>query len=250
MQYNFDVLRIIQDDSGTRAVTDYVSGIPLAEYISEHPDVRKEELFTWFQQIVSQTNQYLKSQSVAFRVTPFHLIRTPQNEIRILDQNASVNQKYLTQIKTNSLLKKFSTDTNQSMRQTIQFLLAKTTLTPKLTRREEAILQKFLITGKLQPKGHRGKGICMVWIIAVVILLLTPRNVAAPEPETFFIPDTTIVTEVREICKDQMLSKTEKEEKLKELLKQHPEILREIQFQKLQQEHGFHMEGGEVCFER
>ena len=136
------------------------------------------------------------------------------------------------------------------MRQTIQFLLAKTTLTPKLTRREEAILQKFLITGKLQPKGHRGKGICMVWIIAVVILLLTPRNVTAPESETFFIPDTTIVTEVREICKDQMLSKTEKEEKLKELLKQHPEILREIQFQKLQQEHGFHMEGGEVCFER
>ena len=102
MQYNFDVLRIIQEDSGTRAVTDYVSGIPLAEYISEHPDVRKEELFTWFQQIVSQTNQFLKSQSVAFRVTPFHLIRTPQNEIRILDQNASVNQKYLTQIKTNS----------------------------------------------------------------------------------------------------------------------------------------------------
>lgn len=250
MQYNFDVLRSIQDDSGTRVVTDYVSGIPLAEYVPDHPDMRKEELFTWFQQILSQTDQFLKSQSVTFRVTPFHLIRIPQNEIRILDQHASVNQKYLTQIKTNSLLKKFSTDTNQSMRQTIQFLLAKTKPTPKLTRKEEAILQRFLKTGKLQPKADRGKGIRMVWILAVVILLLTPRNVAAPEPETFFIPDTTIISEVREICKDQMLSKTEKEEKLTELLKQHPEIFRGIQLQKLQKEHGFYLEGGEVCFER
>lgn len=112
----------------------------LGEYVLQNPCIEKRQLFSWITQILVQLQAIELLEGVPNSVTPFHMTVRGNQTVVIGEKNST---------DYSSVLKKFLPDEGQnssiySFGKTIQFLLAKSDLTPKLTRREETRFKKII----------------------------------------------------------------------------------------------------------
>ena len=114
----------------------------LGEYVLQHPNVEKQMLLKWMQQILVQLQAMEQIRELPDTITPFHIMIRENMTAVLADLEENEIPSY-------SILEKFLPGNGQnssvySFGKTIQFLLAKTNLAPRLTRREEFQFQKII----------------------------------------------------------------------------------------------------------
>lgn len=153
----------------------------LGEYVLEHPEVEKQVLMKWMQQILVQLQAMEQIRELPDTITPFHIM---------IRENTAVVQVDLEEekIPSYSVLGKFVPSEGQnssvySFGKTMQFLLAKTKLVPRLTRRQEFHFQKIIskcLTNKSKKQYRKFSEIelnfpkrkkCIIAIVLGVILV-------------------------------------------------------------------------------
>lgn len=107
----------------------------LGKYVLQHPRVEKKVLFSWMQQILAQLQAMEQIKIIPDTITPFQVVIQENRTVILADLEKVENTSY-------SVLEKFFPDQGQnssiySFGKTLQFLLAKAELTPKMTWREE-----------------------------------------------------------------------------------------------------------------
>lgn len=172
MYSNYEVIRLIQQDSNYHIISDYVTGEALGIHIIQQPNIEKEQFFAWIMQMLTQLD-YITSSSGVLQdgnalqdtndneatdvkkihgwkcITPFYVILKSDNTVALLNMEAKVNRKFLNQMAEHPIIKKFRSGEESgnlfySFGKTLQFLLAKSNLSPKLTHDEERKLQKII----------------------------------------------------------------------------------------------------------
>ena len=114
----------------------------LGEYILEHPKIEKQVLMKWLRQILVQLQMLEQIRELPDTITPFYI--TLREDMSVLLKKSESEK-----MPTYSVLGKFLPDDEQDSRiysfgKTMQFLLAKTSLVPKMTKREERHFQKII----------------------------------------------------------------------------------------------------------
>ena len=151
MKHHYEVIRVIQQDSNCHIIMDYVEGEILGEYILRYPYIEKKQLFAWFFQLLKQLQELEKVNGISdYRfLTPFYIVLKEDQTIALLNLKAGANQKCVERMTTYSFINRFYPPSGgyndiYSFGKTMQFLLAKTNLTPKLTWKEELGLQNII----------------------------------------------------------------------------------------------------------
>jgi len=151
LKHNYEVIRLIYQDSNCHIIMDCVEGEILGEYILRYPCIEKKQLFAWILQLISQLEGLERVKGISdYRfLTPFYIVLQSDQTIALLNLKAGSNQKLLDRMSANPGMNLFYPPNGTyndiySFGKTIQFLLAKTSLTPKLTWREEITLQSII----------------------------------------------------------------------------------------------------------
>ncbi len=151
MKYHYEVIRVIQQDSKCHIIMDYVEGEILGEYLLRYPYIEKKQLFAWFFQLLKQLQELEKVNGISdYRfLTPFSIVLKADQTIALLNLKAGANLKCVEGMTKYSFMNRFyppsgSYNDIYSFGKTMQFLLAKTNLTPRLTWREELGLQSII----------------------------------------------------------------------------------------------------------
>lgn len=114
----------------------------LGDYLLEQPHVEKQLLFSWIKQILVQLQAKEQIGELPDNITPFH-IKLRESKAVIVDELETMD------VSSYSLMDRFVSKQGQDNRiysfgKTIQFLFAKTHLTPKLTWREGLHFRKII----------------------------------------------------------------------------------------------------------
>ena len=133
-------------------VTDCVIGTMLPEYIGRAEKWTKEQLFSYLCQMIKQLGYLQDVRRVQNRVAiviPFCMIIKASGELVLLDINAKSNQYLVSQLGRGEMSGCFfktgdSYNTVFPIGKTIQYILAKANVVPKLTSREEYKLKKII----------------------------------------------------------------------------------------------------------
>ncbi len=154
----FDVLRLIEHGQTCYVSSDNVRGVQLAVWLRSHPDMSKEALFGWIQDIVRQLSLIHKcrGQPCYQYVNPYSLIVTEEKEIYFLDTGAGSNEDVIREMQRRPVREHFLPPEEPyyqraseeldiyGLGKTIQFLLAETRVDPPLRRIEEKKFQIIL----------------------------------------------------------------------------------------------------------
>lgn len=151
MEREYEVIRLIQQNASCHIITDCVLGTMLPEYLEEHGMIAKEQLFSYLCQMIKQLGylQDVRDAKPYRYITPFCMIIKKNGELMLLDLNAKGNQHIVNQmgrgeIRDGFLKKGNSYEAMYSIGKTMQFILAKAIIEPKLTKYEESKLKKII----------------------------------------------------------------------------------------------------------
>ena len=151
MEREYEVIRLIQQNASCHIITDCVLGTMLPEYLEEHGMIAKEQLFSYLCQMIKQLGylQDVRDAKPCRYITPFCMIIKKNGELMLLDLNAKGNQHIVNQmgrgeIRDGFLKKGNSYEAMYSIGKTMQFILAKAIIEPKLTKHEESKLKKII----------------------------------------------------------------------------------------------------------
>lgn len=164
MSHSYEVIRLIRQDLGCHIIMDRVEGEILGEYILRYPYIEKSKLFAWIYQLIKQLESIEKVKGISeYRfLTPFYIVLKADQTIALLNLKAKANYKYMDRLSANSIVKWFYPTNGTyndiySFGKTLQFLLAKSNLTPQLTKQEELKLQSIIskcLTDKSRRQYH------------------------------------------------------------------------------------------------
>ncbi len=154
----FDVLRLIEHGQTCYVSSDNVRGMQMVSWLKVHPDVDKETLFGWLQDIVRQLSQIHKcrGQPCYQYVNPYSLIVTEEKAIYFLDTGAGSNEELIRQMQRRPIREHFLPSEEPyyqraseeldiyGLGKTIQFLLAETRPDPALRPGEEQKFQRII----------------------------------------------------------------------------------------------------------
>ena len=153
MQKNYEVVRLIKENMNCHIIADNVKGETLGGYVMQNPHAKKDELLGWMTQLARELERFslAKGLSGYQYLTPFCVVLKQDNTLALLNLKAKENQTRLDHLFASEEMKRFLPENNvyndiYSFGKTIQFLLAKTELEPKLTRKEERRLQEIIST--------------------------------------------------------------------------------------------------------
>lgn len=151
MNCDYEVIRLIQQKSGGHIIMDCVEGEILGEYLLRCPKVEKKVLFHWIEQLLEELKCIEKIQGIIdYRyLTPFYIVLKADQTISLLNFKAKLNQKYMHRISMYPIQCHFypqdgTYSDTYAFGKTLQFLLAKTEVTPHLTRKEICKLQSLI----------------------------------------------------------------------------------------------------------
>ena len=151
MNCDYEVIRLIQQNSSGHIIMDCVEGEILGEYLLRCPKVEKRVLFQWIAQLLEQLKCIERIQgSIDYRyLTPFYIVLKSDQSISLLNFKAKLNQKCIHRISMYPILRQFyppngTCSDTYSFGKTLQFLLAKTEITPELTIVETYKLQSII----------------------------------------------------------------------------------------------------------
>ncbi len=154
----FDVLRLIEHGQNCYVSSDNVRGTQLAVWLKAHPDMEKETLFGWIQDIVRQLSLIHKcrGQPCYQYVNPYSLIVTEEQEVYFLDTGVGSNEELIRQMQRRPVREHFLPPDEPyyqraseeldiyGLGKTIQFLLAEAKPDPPLSMIEEKKFQTIL----------------------------------------------------------------------------------------------------------
>lgn len=151
LEKEYEVIRLIKQNSSCHIITDCARGRTLPEYIEECGQMEKLQLFSYLQQMIKQLGylQGVRGVRTYCYSTPFCMIIKANDELALLDLNAKGNQYLVNQIGREDIRSCFFKKGNLydvmfPVGKTIQYILAKVNVVPKLTKREEYKLKKII----------------------------------------------------------------------------------------------------------
>ena len=152
MNCDYEVIRLIQQNSGGHVIMDCVEGEILGEYLLRCPKVEKRVLFQWIAQLLEQLKCIERIQGcIDYRyLTPFYIVLKSDQSISLLNFKAKLNQKCVHRVSMYPILRQFYPQNGAygdtyAFGKTLQFLLAKTEIHPELTKKETIKLQKIIL---------------------------------------------------------------------------------------------------------
>ena len=154
----YEVIKFTNRSNICRGTMDYVQGDLLFDLVRKDTYISKEELFYWFDSLITQLVQYHSySKNRCYRyLYPLSICITRNNELYLLDLEATSNDFVLKNIQTRSMRQHFIKSDNSTSRsnklsqdlfglgKTMQFVLAHCNVTPELTRRESRKLSYII----------------------------------------------------------------------------------------------------------
>ncbi len=154
----YDVLRLIEHGQGCYISSDYVKGRPIVQWLKYHPNLSKEQLFTWIDELARQLECIHKCRGKPCYqyVNPYSIIITGEMALYYLDMNAESNAKQLLVMRRRSVREYFLPPEEAyyqnaaveldiyGLGRTIQYLLSVSSPEEPLSRREEIRFQKII----------------------------------------------------------------------------------------------------------
>ena len=152
------MIKFIDHDNSSRVTMDYKSGELLIDKIRATPKMSKETMFSWFYSLLVQLIQFHKCYPHRqYRyLNPFSVLITKENELYLLDMEASSNQFVLKNLQTQAMRVHFlkpNLNSNEESKiaydiycfgKTLQFILAHSEPSPSLRKSEELKLVKLI----------------------------------------------------------------------------------------------------------
>lgn len=164
----YDVLRLIEHGRICYISSEYVEGTTLIKWLKYHPNISKEQLFSWIHSLTRQLECIHKCRGEpCYRyVNPYSVIVTEEKELYFLDMSAKSNEQALSRMTRRSVREHFLPSDQAcyetesisldiyGLGKTIQYLLSVSKLEPELTKREEARFQKIISTSLNRHSGR------------------------------------------------------------------------------------------------
>lgn len=151
MRQNYEVMRLIRQNSDCHIVMDTVKGETLGELVLRNPQIDKAQFFQWLIQIIREMECIERSRALEeYRfLIPFNIVVKENKKIALLNLKTKANQKRLEKLLSKPGMNQFFSDDGvyddiYSYGRTVQFLLSKTNLCPELTKKEEKKLKKII----------------------------------------------------------------------------------------------------------
>lgn len=153
----YAVLRFVDKNGYCHMVSDYVKGSSIAGHIKEHPQMEKQDFFHLLSQITAVALQYSKWQDgdCYGYMNPYAFILAGE-ELTLLDTKDEENEQAIAFMQRKNVrslfmrpqrvlsLKMNFEDDMYGLGKTLQFLAAKSEVTPKMGRKEEKILKRII----------------------------------------------------------------------------------------------------------
>lgn len=154
----YDVLRLIEHGQSCYISSEYVKGCPLAIWIRYHPNLSKERLLEWIQDIARQLGLFHRCRgNPCYRyVNPYSIIVTQEGQLHFLDMDAKSNEEQLRYMQRRAIREHFLPPQQAyyqkasvrldiyGLGKTIQYILSEAQPEPPLKRREETRLCKII----------------------------------------------------------------------------------------------------------
>lgn len=228
MSEGYDVLRLIEHNGKCYVSSEYVNGKPLIEWLKYHPNLEKEQLFTWISEMARQLECVHKCRgNPCYQyVNPYSVIISQKKELYYLDMNAESNENMRLKMTRRSVRECFlpsEASYYQSasveldiygLGKTIQYLISTAESIPPLSRREERKYQKIIskclnrqsrwaytevsrfrkeipIYQTAKKQGKR-KILIKIFLISAMVLILGARATSEPENESEISPEDTL----------------------------------------------------------
>lgn len=157
-QEGYDVLRLIECGRICYISSEYVTGRPLAWWLKYHPNLSKEQLFSWIAQITKQLGMIhrCRKNPCYQYVNPYSIIVAEEGELYFADMDAGSNENLLRLMRRKCIREHFLPPEEPYYRlasvsldayglgRTVQYLLTAAEVDPPLTRREERRLKRMI----------------------------------------------------------------------------------------------------------
>ena len=154
----YDVLRLIEHGQSCYISSEYVKGCTLAVWLRYHPNLSKDRLLEWIQDITRQLGLIHRCRgNPCYRyVNPYSIIVTQEGQLHFLDMDAKSNEEQLRfmqrrVIREHFLPRQQAYYQKASVRldiyglgRMIQYILSEADPEPPLKRREEARFHKII----------------------------------------------------------------------------------------------------------
>lgn len=155
-QKGYDILRMIETGSRCYEVMDYKRGKLMFYYIKQYPNISKRQLFQWIHELIKQLDQYYLCRANPYYryLSPYSILVLENQKLALLDLKVKENLEFVSNVQLNKLQQcfilkeQFNKSKIQSdiysLGKTLQYILAKTIVDPKLSKREEIQLTKII----------------------------------------------------------------------------------------------------------
>lgn len=154
----YDVLRLIEHGKSCYISSEYVYGSVLIRHLKYHPNISKEQLFSWIYEIARQLSLFhsVRGNPCYQYVNPYSIIVSDKEGLYLLDTGAQANQSTVRKMQKKAVRDNFCPPKGQvyqkesektdiyGLGRTIQYMLAVTEPEPGLTKREEKRFQKII----------------------------------------------------------------------------------------------------------
>lgn len=222
MQKKYEVIRFVKQGQDCHVVSDCVTGEILAEYLKRNPNIAKEQLFLWVHQLIRELINVSNVKNILNYgyLNPFCIVIKQDNMLSLLNLKAENNREILCATERYHIpqffFKKGQYDEIFAFGKTLQFILAKTNISPPLSMMEEMKLKhiiskclsdnfkkKYQNFSKIKSdfpkkvKKRKKKRICVVGVIIVFLLICMGKWQIKEEKSNTYDESTN---EMNDIC--------------------------------------------------
>lgn len=169
IEAKYEVIRFIECGTRCRQTMDSVSGELLIYRVRDNPQITKEQLFSWFDQLLEQLIQYHRcheNQNYRY-VNPYSVLVAKDGKLLLLDLDAESNGFVMRNLQKRAMRTHFVkpivhiTEGSGDLLdlygygKTIQFILANTNVEPSLSKFQENKLERIINKCLNESKGKQ-----------------------------------------------------------------------------------------------
>lgn len=154
----FDVLRLIEHNRSCYVSSEFVQGSSLIQWLKYHPNIPKEQLFSWMYEIMRQLQLFhrLRGRPCYQYVNPYSIIISGGEKLYLLDAGAQSSEMLIRKMQRKAVRDNFLPPEENIYRKatigldiyglgrTWQYMLSVTDPAPELTKRETRKLRKII----------------------------------------------------------------------------------------------------------
>ncbi|KMZ52700.1 protein kinase domain-containing protein [Dorea sp. D27] len=154
----FDVLRLIEHNRSCYVSSEFVQGRNLIQWLKYHPNIPKEQLFSWMYEIMRQLQLFhrLKGRPCYQYVNPYSIIISGEEKLYLLDAGAQSSEMLIRKMQRKAVRDNFLPPEENTYRKatagldiyglgrTWQYMLSVTDPAPSLTKREARKIRKVI----------------------------------------------------------------------------------------------------------